>query len=138
MLRPKRITYRKPHRGRLTGQASRGDMVSFGDYGLQAIQAAWLTSRQIESRRRVLTRYVRRSGKLWIRIFPDKAITQRPTETRIGSGKGVTEYWVAVVRPKIVLFELCGISENTARQATKIAASKVPIKTQFLVKLMRY
>jgi large subunit ribosomal protein L16 len=122
----------------LIGQATRGSKVSFGDYGLQAIQVAWLTSRQIESRRRVLTRYVRRGGKLWIRIFPDKSLTQRPAETRIGSGKGTPEYWVAAIRPKIVLFELRGIAENTARQATKIAASKIPIKTQFLIKLTKY
>jgi large subunit ribosomal protein L16 len=128
MLGPKRIKYRKPHRGRLNGQSSCRNLVSFGEYGLQTLQPAWVTSRQIESSRRVLTRYVRRIGKLWIRIFPDKAITKRPAETRIGSGKGNLEYWVARVRPGIMLFELCGISETMARQAMRIAASKLPAK----------
>jgi len=119
----------------LKGQAFCGSSVVFGDYGLQSIQAAWITARQIESSRRVLTRYVRRSGKLWIRIFPDKTITSRPEETRIGSGKGNPDYWVTVVRPGIVLFELCGISEIIARQAIRIASSKLPIKVQFIIKL---
>jgi large subunit ribosomal protein L16 len=134
MLSPKRVKYRKPYRGRLSGKASRGNLVSFGEYGLQAIQAAWITSRQIEARRRVLTRYVRRSGKLWIRIFPDKAITQRPAETRIGSGKGVLNYWVATVRPGTIIFELQGVTETKARQAIRIATSKLPTKTQFVIK----
>jgi large subunit ribosomal protein L16 len=134
MLSPKRIKYRKPYRGRLSGRAFRGNFVSFGDYGLQALQPAWLTSRQIEARRRVLTRYVRRGGKLWIRIFPDKVITKRPAETRIGSGKGTPEYWVAVVHEGTILFELCGISESVARQAIKITASKIPVKVQFVKK----
>jgi large subunit ribosomal protein L16 len=135
MLSPKRTKYRKPYRGRLKGQAFCRSSVVFGDYGLQSIQAAWITARQIESSRRVLTRYVRRSGKLWIRIFPDKTITSRPEETRIGSGKGNPDYWVTVVRPGIVLFELCGISEIIARQAIRIASSKLPIKVQFVIKL---
>jgi large subunit ribosomal protein L16 len=118
----------------LDGQAIRGNLVSFGDYGIQSKQPAWITSRQIESGRRVLTRYVRRTGKLWIRIFPDKVITKRPAETRIGSGKGAPEYWVAVVYVGTILFELCGISESTARQAIKITASKIPVKVQFVKK----
>jgi large subunit ribosomal protein L16 len=134
MLSPKRSKHRKPHRGRLDGQAIRGNLVSFGDYGIQSKQPAWITSRQIESGRRVLTRYVRRTGKLWIRIFPDKVITKRPAETRIGSGKGAPEYWVAVVYVGTILFELCGISESTARQAIKITASKIPVKVQFVKK----
>lgn len=134
MLSPKRIKYRKPYRGRLSGRAFRGNFVSFGDYGLQALQPAWLTSRQIEARRRVLTRYVRRGGKLWIRIFPDKSITKRAAETRIGSGKGSPEYWVAVVKPGTMLFELRGISEIKARQAIQIASSKLPTKAQFIIK----
>jgi large subunit ribosomal protein L16 len=134
MLSPKRSKHRKPHRGRLDGQAIRGNLVSFGDYGIQSKQPAWITSRQIESGRRVLTRYVRRTGKLWIRIFPDKVITKRPAETRIGSGKGSPEYWVAVVYVGTILFELCGISESIARQAIKITASKIPVKVQFVKK----
>jgi large subunit ribosomal protein L16 len=134
MISPKRIKYRKPHRSRLSGISSCGNKVSFGDYGLQSTQAAWVTSRQIESRRRVLTRYVRRSGKLWIRVFPDKMATRRPAETRIGSGKGNPEYWLAVVRPGRILFELSGIDETMARQAVRIAASKIPSKTKFIIK----
>jgi len=134
MLSPKRSAHRKPHRGRLNGQASSGNLVSFGDYGLQSRQSAWITSRQLESGRRVLTRYVRRTGKLWIRVFPDKAITRRPLETRIGSGKGAPEYWVSVVYVGIILFEICGIPETTARQAIRIAASKIPVKAQFVKK----
>ena len=132
LLSPKRTKFRKPHRGRLTGRTFRGHVVSFGEYGLQALQPAWLTSRQIEASRRVLTRYVRRGGKLWIRVFPDKNITKRPAETRIGSGKGNPEYWVAVVYPGTMLFELHGISELLARQAFRIAASKLPTKVQFV------
>jgi large subunit ribosomal protein L16 len=112
-------------------------LVSFGDYGLQALQPAWITSRQIEARRRVLTRYVRRRGKLWIRIFPDKTITRRAAETRIGSGKGSPDYWVAVVKPGTIVFELRGISETIARQAIRIASSKLPIKSQFVIKSIR-
>jgi large subunit ribosomal protein L16 len=137
MLSPKRTKYRKPHRGRRKGQSSCRNLVSFGDYGLQTIKPAWITSRQIESSRRVLTRYVRRIGKLWIRIFPDKAITKRPAETRIGSGKGNLEYWVSMVYPGIILFELYGIPETLARQAMSIAASKLPTKVQFVVKLFK-
>ena len=137
MLSPKRVKYRKPYRGRLSGRASRGNLVSFGDYGLQALQPAWITSRQIEAGRRVLTRYVRRRGKLWIRIFPDKTITRRAAETRIGSGKGRPDYWVAIVKPGTIVFELRGISEMIARQSIRIASSKLPIKAQFVIKSIR-
>lgn len=134
MLSPKRMKYRKPHRRQLASRTLRGNTIAFGDYGLQIMQSGWLTSRQIEARRRVLTRYVRRGGKLWIRVFPDRAITQRPSETRIGSGKGSPEYWVAVVRPGILVFEVRGISRIIARQAMRIAASKLPTKAQFITK----
>jgi large subunit ribosomal protein L16 len=134
MLRPKRVLYRKPHRGNLGGRASRGNVLSFGTYGIQATQASRLSSRQIEASRRVLTRYVRRVGKLWVRVFPDKAITNRPSDTRIGSGKGNPEYWVAIIRPEIIIFEMYGISEPLARQATLVAASKLPVKVQFVAK----
>ena len=134
MLSPKRTKYRKPHRGTLKNKISCITSVSFGEYGLQSTQIAWITSRQIEARRRVLTRYVRRSGKLWIRIFPDKIITKRPPETRIGSGKGRPEYWVAVVYPGTIIFELNGISISIAKQAIKIAASKLPVKAKIVLK----
>jgi large subunit ribosomal protein L16 len=133
MLSPKRTKFRKPHRGNLKGKASRGNKIAFGEFALQALEPCWITSRQIESGRRVLTRYVRRSGKLWIRIFPDKPITMRPAGTRMGSGKGAPEYWVAVVHPGKILYEMKGIPETIARQALRIAASKMPLKTQFLV-----
>jgi large subunit ribosomal protein L16 len=136
MLSPKRTKYRKPHRGNLGGKSFCGNLVSFGDYGIQSIQSAWITSRQIESGRRVLVRYIRRGGKLWIRIFPDKIITKRPQETRIGSGKGRLRYWVAVVYQGTIIFELTGISRNTARQAIRIAASKLPVKTKFITKFL--
>ena len=134
MLSPKRTKFRKHHRGNLKGKATRGNKISFGDFGLQALEPCWITSRQIESGRRVLTRYVRRGGKLWIRIFPDKPVTMRPAGTRMGSGKGAPEYWVAVVHPGRVLYEIKGVPENIARQALRIAAYKMPIKTKFLVK----
>jgi len=135
MLSPKRTKYRKPHRGHRRGKATRGNTVAFGDYGLQALEPCWITSRQIEAGRRVLTRYVRRGGKLWIRIFPDKAVTLRPAGTRMGSGKGSPDYWVAVTQPGRILYELNGVSEVIARQAMKIAAYKMPIKTKFITKL---
>nr|ALO21203.1 ribosomal protein L16 [Chlamydomonas peterfii] len=132
MLSPKRTKFRKPHRGHLRGKASRGNKIVFGEFGLQALEPCWITSRQIEAGRRVLTRYVRRGGKLWIRIFPDKAVTMRPAGTRMGSGKGAPDYWVAVVHPGKILYELKGISETMARQALRIAAYKMPIQTKFL------
>lgn len=134
MLAPKKINYRKPHRSHRRGCASSGTHVAFGDYGIQSIQPGWLTSRQIESSRRILIRYVRRSGKLWIRVFPDIIVTRRPAETRIGSGKGTLDYWVAPIRPGKVLFEFCGISESTARQATNIVASKLRPKVRLINK----
>jgi large subunit ribosomal protein L16 len=135
MLSPKRTKYRKHHRGNLKGKALRGNKIAFGDFGLQALERCWITSRQIESGRRVLTRYVRRSGKLWIRIFPDKPITTKPAGTRMGSGKGAPDYWVAVVRPGKVIYEMKGVTEAIARQALRIAAYKMPIKTKFIAAL---
>jgi large subunit ribosomal protein L16 len=135
MLSPKRTKYRKCHRGNLKSIGIVKDFLFFGDYGIQRMQAAWLTSRQIEATRRVLSRYVRRTGKLWIRIFPDKIITARAAETRIGSGKGNPEYWVATIAPGKVLFELNGVSIQVARQALKIAVSKLPLKAKFVEKL---
>jgi large subunit ribosomal protein L16 len=134
MLSPKRTKYRKPHRGRRTGRASTGHRVAFGEFGLQAAEPAWLTARQLEASRRVLTRYVRRGGKLWIRVFPDKAVTRRAAETRRGSGKGSPEFWVAVVRPGTVVFEILGIPEAAAREARRIASSKRPRKTTFVAR----
>lgn len=134
MLSPKRTKYRRPHRGNFKGTATRGNKISFGDYALQALEPCWLTSRQIEAGRRVMTRYVRRTGKLWIRIFPDKPITIRPAETRMGSGKGAPDYWVAVIKPGKVLYEITGVPEPVARRAMKIASYKMPVKTKFLTK----
>nr|YP_007026176.1 ribosomal protein L16 [Apopellia endiviifolia]AFU88886.1 ribosomal protein L16 [Apopellia endiviifolia]WIA67769.1 ribosomal protein L16 [Apopellia endiviifolia]WKW94978.1 ribosomal protein L16 [Apopellia endiviifolia] len=132
MLSPKRTKFRKQHRGNLKGVATRGNSICFGKFALQALEPAWITSRQIEAGRRAITRYARRGGKLWIRIFPDKPITVRPAETRMGSGKGSPEYWVAVVKPGKILYEISGVSENIARAAMKIAAQKMPICTDFI------
>jgi large subunit ribosomal protein L16 len=132
MLSPKRTKFRKPHRGHLRGKASRGNKIVFGEFALQALEPCWITSRQIEAGRRVLTRYVRRGGKLWIRIFPDKAVTVRAAGSRMGSGKGSPDYWVAVVHPGKILYEIKGIQESLARQALRIAAYKMPIRTKFL------
>jgi large subunit ribosomal protein L16 len=132
MLMPKRVKYRKAHRGRMKGKASRGATVSFGEYGLQALEPSWMTSRQIEAARRAVVRHVRRGGKLWIRVFPDKPVTTKPAETRMGSGKGNVDHWVAVVKPGRVLFEIAGVDENTAREAFRLASQKLPIKTQFV------
>ena len=134
MLSPKRTKFRKPHRGHLRGKATRGNTIAFGEFALQAQEPCWITARQIEAGRRVLTRYVRRGGKLWIRIFPDKAVTMRPAGTRMGSGKGAPDYWVAVVHPGKIIYEMEGISETMARQAMRIAAYKMPVKTKFLTK----
>jgi large subunit ribosomal protein L16 len=136
MLSPKRTKHRKHHRGNLKGKATRGNTIAFGEFGLQALEPCWITSRQIESGRRVLTRYVRRGGKLWIRIFPDKPVTMRAAGSRMGSGKGNPEYWVAVIHPGKVLYEIKGVSETIARQALRIAAYKMPIKTKFLAKML--
>nr|ALO63372.1 ribosomal protein L16 [Carteria sp. SAG 8-5] len=134
MLSPKRTKYRKHHRGNLRGKASRGNKIAFGDFALQILEPCWITSRQIEAGRRVLTRYVRRGGKLWIRLFPDKPVTMRPAGTRMGSGKGFPEYWVAVVHPGKIIYEIKGVSEIIAKQAMRIAAYKMPVKTKFLIK----
>ena len=134
MLLPKRVKYRRVHRGRLTGKAMRGNTVSYGDYGLQATEPAWISSRQIEAARIAMTRYIKRGGQVWIKIFPDKPITQKPAETRMGSGKGSPEYWVAVVKPGRVMFEIGGVSEELAREAFRLASHKLPIKTKFVVK----
>ena len=134
MLLPKRVKYRRVHRGRLTGAAHSSNKVTYGDFGLQATEPAWITSRQIEAARIAMTRYTKRGGKVWIKIFPDKPITQKPAETRMGSGKGSPEYWVAVVKPGRVMFEIAGVSEEVAREALRLAANKLPIKCKFVRK----
>ena len=135
MLLPKRVKYRKQMRGRMTGKASRGTVVNYGDYGLQALEPAWITSHQIEAARVAMTRYTKRGGKVWIKIFPDKPITQQPAETRMGKGKGSPEYWVAVVKPGRVMFEIGGVSEEVAREALRLASHKLPIKTKMVKKV---
>ena len=134
MLLPKRVKYRRQHRGRLTGAATRGNTVSYGEFGLQALEPAWITSNQIEAARIAMTRYIKRGGKVWIKIFPDKPITAKPAETRMGSGKGSPEYWVAVVKPGRVMFEIGGVSEELAKEAMRLAANKLPIKCKFVTK----
>ena len=136
MLLPKRVKYRRVHRGRLKGQALRGNFVSNGDFGLQATEPAWITTNQIEAARIAMTRYIKRGGQVWIKIFPDKPITEKPAETRMGSGKGSPEYWVAVVKPGRVMFEIGGVSEEIAREAMRLAANKLPIKCKFVTKEM--
>ena len=132
MLLPKRVKYRRVHRGRMKGVATRGNKVNYGEYGLQALEPAWITSKQIAAARIAMTRYTRRGGKVWIKIFPDKPVTQKPAETRMGSGKGSPEYWVAVVKPGRILFEIAGVPEETAREALRLAGHKLPIKTKFV------
>jgi len=132
MLMPKRTKYRKQHRGRMKGQATRGNTLAFGEYGLQALEPCWMTSRQIEAARRTISRRVRRGGKLWIRVFPDKPVTARAAETRMGKGKGAVEYWVAVIKPGRLIFELSGVPEEDAREAMRLASHKLPIKTRFV------
>ena len=134
MLLPKRVKYRRVHRGRLTGKAYRGNKVSHGEYGLVSLEPAWITSNQIEAARIAMTRYIKRGGQVWIKIFPDKPITEKPAETRMGSGKGSPEYWVAVVKPGRVMFEIGGVSEADAREAMRLAGHKLPIKTKFIKK----
>ena len=134
MLLPKRVKYRRVHRGRLTGKALRGNTVTYGDFGLQALEPAWITSNQIEAARVAMTRYIKRGGKVWIKIFPDKPVTEKPAETRMGSGKGSPEYWVAVVKPGRVMFEIAGVDEVVAREALRLAANKLPIKCKFVTK----
>ncbi len=134
MLLPKRVKYRRVHRGRLTGKAYRGTVVNYGDFGLQALEPAWITSNQIEAARVAMTRYTKRGGQVWTKIFPDKPITQKPAETRMGSGKGSPEYWVAVVKPGRVMFEIGGVDEAVAKEALRLAANKLPIKCKFVKK----
>ena len=132
MLMPKQVKYRKQQRGRMKGLSQRGSTVSFGEYGLQALEPIWLTSRQIESARRTMVRYIKRRGKIWIRVFPDKPFTKRAAETRMGNGKGAVEYWVAVVRPGRILFEMGGIPDDEAKEALRLASYKLPIKTKIV------
>ena len=132
MLLPKRVKHRKQFRGRMRGVATRGNTVSNGDFGLQALEPAWITSNQIEAARVALTRFIKRGGQVWIKIFPDKPVTQKPAETRMGSGKGAPEHWVAVVKPGRVMFEIAGVTEEDAREALRLAAHKLPIKTKFV------
>ena len=134
MLMPKRVKFRRVQRGRLKGKALRGNTISNGEYGLVALEPAWITSNQIEAARIAMTRYIRRGGKVWIKIFPDKPITEKPAETRMGSGKGSPEYWVAVVKPGRVMFEMNGVSEEVAREAMRLASHKLPIKCKFVTK----
>ena len=134
MLMPKRVKYRRVQRGRLKGKASRGNKLAYGQYGLVALEPAWVTSNQIEAARIAMTRYIRRGGKVWIKIFPDKPITEKPAETRMGSGKGSPEYWVAVVKPGRIMFEMNGVSEEVAREAMRLASHKLPIKCKFITK----
>lgn len=134
MLMPKRVKYRKMHRGRMTGKATRGNALHYGDFGLQATESHWITDRQIEAARIAMTRHIKRGGKVWIRVFPDKSVTKKPAETRMGSGKGSPEYWVAVVRPGRIMFELAGVAEPVAREALRLASFKLPLKTKILVR----
>ena len=134
MLLPKRVKYRRVHRGRMKGKATRGNKVTYGEYGLVALEPAWITSNQIEAARIAMTRYTRRGGQVWIKIFPDKPITEKPAETRMGSGKGSPEYWVAVVKPGRVMFEIAGVSEEVAREAMRLASYKLPVKCKFVTR----
>jgi large subunit ribosomal protein L16 len=134
MQQPKRVKYRKTQRGSLRGKAHSGTTISFGDYGLQALESAWLTSAQIEAARRAITRHIRRGGQVWIRIFPDKPVTKKPAETRMGSGKGLPDHWVAVVKAGKVMFEMAGVDENVAKEAIRLASHKLPLKTRFVYK----
>ncbi|ACL75143.1 50S ribosomal protein L16 [Ruminiclostridium cellulolyticum] len=134
MLMPKRVKHRRVHRGRMTGKATRGNFVSNGEFGIQAMEPAWITSNQIEAARIAMTRFIKRGGKVWIKIFPDKPVTKKPAETRMGSGKGSPEYWVAVVKPGRVLFEIAGVPEETAREALRLAMHKLPVKCKFVTR----
>ena len=135
MLMPKRVKYRRQHRGRMKGEAQRGNQLAYGEYGLQALEATWMTANQIEAARRAMTRYIKRGGQIWIKVFPDKPVSKKPAEVRMGSGKGAPEYWVAVVKPGRVLFEMSGVSEEVAREAMRLAAQKLPVKTKFIKRL---
>jgi len=132
MMMPKRIKFRKQQRGRMKGKAIRGSHIAFGEYGLKALEPAWITARQIEAARVAMTRFIKRGGKVWIRIFPDKPVTEKPAETRMGKGKGTPEYWVAVVKPGRIMFEIGGIDDKTAREALQLAGHKLPIRTKFV------
>lgn len=134
MLQPKRVKYRNQHRGRRKGMAVAGSTMNFGEYGLKALEAAWITSRQIEAARRSMTRYARRGGRIWIRVFPDKSVTSRAAETRMGSGKGPVDHWVAVVKPGRIMFEMAGVSDEIAREALRLASSKLPIATKVVTR----
>lgn len=135
MLMPKRVKRRRVHRGRMKGTAQKGNQLAYGDYGLQALEPSWITSNQIEAARRAMTRYIKRGGNVWIKIFPDKPVSKKPAEVRMGSGKGAPEYWVAVVKPGRILFEMTGVTEEIAREAMRLAAAKLPIKTKFVARL---
>ena len=135
MLMPKRVKYRRQHRGRMKGKAQRGNTLTYGEYGLQAVSSGWLTANQIEAARRAMTRYIKRGGNIWIKVFPDKPVSKKPAEVRMGSGKGAPEYWVAVVKPGRVLFEMSGVSEEVARESMRLAAQKLPVKTKFIQRL---
>ena len=137
MLMPKRVKYRRVHRGRMTGKALRGNTISYGVYAIQALEPCWMTANQIESARRAMTRYIKRGGKIWIKVFPDKPVTKKPAEVRMGSGKGAPEYWVAVVKPGRVLFEMSGVPVDVAREAMRLAAHKLPVKTKFITREMK-
>lgn len=134
MLQPKRVKFRKMQRGRRRGMAQRGNSIAFGQFGIQSLEAVWLTSRQIEAARRAMTRHVRRGGQIWVRVFPDKSVTKRAVDTRMGKGKGNPEFWVAVVRPGRILFEIAGVAEEPAKEALKLAASKLPMKTHIVAR----
>ncbi|MFM1515288.1 50S ribosomal protein L16 [Helcococcus ovis] len=134
MLMPKRVKRRRVHRGRMKGNAQRGNQLAYGDYGLQALEPHWITSNQIEAARRAMTRYIKRGGNIWIKIFPDKPVTKKPAEVRMGSGKGAPEYWVAVVKPGRIMFEMGGVAEDVAREAMRLASAKLPIKTKFVTR----
>ncbi|WP_243342390.1 50S ribosomal protein L16 [Anaerococcus sp. AGMB09787] len=135
MLMPKRVKYRRQHRGRMKGFAQKGNQLSYGEYGLQSLESSWMTANQIEAARRAMTRYIKRGGNIWIKVFPDKPVSKKPAEVRMGSGKGAPEYWVAVVKPGRVLFEMSGVSEEVAREAMRLAAQKLPVKTKFIKRL---
>ena len=134
MLLPKRVKYRRVHRGRMTGKATRGNTIAYGEYGLVATEPAWITSNQIEAARIAMTRYTKRGGQVWIKIFPDKSVTMRAADSRMGSGKGTPEYWVAVVKPQRIMFEIAGVPEETAREALRLASHKLPIKTKIVAR----
>lgn len=134
MLLPKRVKYRRVHRGRMTGKATRGTEVNYGDFGLVCLEPAWITANQIEAARIAMTRYIKRGGQVWIKIFPDKPVTKKPAETRMGSGKGAPEFWVAVVKPGRVMFEISGVPEEAAREAMRLAANKLPVQCKFVAK----